>query len=97
MSRHVHMPPLLPLALPRPVEKKDKARRKKAVASGTRPGTTKFVEVPDDGPPPPKSGDGVSYAGPIDGSTGALAVLLGAQEEVQPAPTRRADADEDFI
>ncbi len=99
MSRHVHLPPWLPVQVPAKLEKSRKAKRKAAtwadaepVAAAVPPGATAGAA------PAPPSDNPLSSRGPIDGATGALAVLLTAQEEAQPADalTRRPDgADED--
>jgi hypothetical protein len=98
MSRHItHMPPLLPLYAPKPPEKKNRLRRKPGIFSSDAAAAPAPADTP--GAPAPATASGpASHPGqPIDGSTGALGVLLTAQEEAQPAdaPTRREGDDEE--
>jgi hypothetical protein len=98
MSRHVHLPPLLPYVGPKPLEKKEKARRKPSIlaaATGERADTQPAAagEAPASAPsaPPPETHN----PSPLSTSGGLLAVLLDAQEEAQPpAPPITGSTDD---
>lgn len=96
MSRHVHLPPLLPYVGPNPLEKKEKARRKAGILTEKSEETadTQSEQVTQTKPatPPPASHN----PSPLSGSGGVFSVLLGAQEEAQPvetAPTRKPEEE----
>jgi hypothetical protein len=96
MSRHVHLPPLLPYVGPKPLEKKERTRRKASISTGKDDGAAPQPAAAGATKPAAPAEHPVHNAGPIDGKSGAYGVLLTAQEEAQPAEatTRRPD-DED--
>jgi len=97
MSRHVHLPPIMPYIGPKPLEKKEKARRKPGIL------TEKSEETADEKPaqvaaPPPKTPAPPAHnQSPLKESSGLLSVLLGAQEEAQPADTVPKGEPKDFV
>lgn len=95
MSRHVHLPPIMPYEGPKPLEKKEKLRRKPGILTEKSEETadTKPEQVNAPPPPPPP----VHNSNPLSGSGSQLSVLLGAQEEAQPVTTAPARKPDDFI
>jgi hypothetical protein len=98
MSRHVHLPPLLPYVGPKPLEKKEKARRKPSIlaamtgeSADTKPAAA--GEAPPASAPPPETHN----PSPLSTSGGLLAVLLDAQEEAQPPDPPITGPTEDGI
>jgi hypothetical protein len=100
MSRHIHLPPLLPFVGPNPLEKKEKVRRKPGILTEKteEDADAKAEEVnPAAAPAAPRPTQNPS---PLSGSGGVFSVLLGAQEEaqpVEPAQTGPARKPEEFI
>jgi len=97
MSRHVHLPPLLPLVGPKPLEKKEKARRKPGVlAEALGDGAAARPEMIDDAPPPAAT-PATHNPSPLGASGGLLSVLLEAQEEARPATAAASTPVEDGL
>jgi hypothetical protein len=84
MSRHVHLPPLLPYLGPKPLEKKEKARRKAAISAAKTDSTSETQAEAVDDPPPAATPISVNPS-PLGTSGGVFSVLLDAQEAAQPA------------
>ena len=84
MPRHVQLPPLLPALLPKPAEL-ERTRRKAEARAKERAG--KAAEGETSAPPASAPADPAPTGalGRIDGGSGALGVLLEAQEAAQPA------------
>jgi hypothetical protein len=97
MSRHVHLPPLLPYLGPKPLEKKEKTRRKAAISADKTDSTTEAKAEAVDDPPPAAAPISVNPS-PLGTSGGVLSVLLDAQEAAQPADalTRRPTGDDEL-
>ena len=84
MPRHVQLPPLLPALLPKPAEL-ERTRRKAEARAKERAGRAADGKAPEQSasatPADPAPTGTLSR---IDGASGALAVLLDAQEAAQP-------------
>jgi hypothetical protein len=96
MSRHVHLPPLMPYLGPQRLEKKEKLRRKAPIkADKTESKAESPVEAVDAPPPAPPAS---TSPGLLSGAGGALSVLIDAQEAAQPADalTRRPTLDDEI-
>jgi hypothetical protein len=96
MSRHVHLPPLLPYIGPKPLEKKEKTRRKPGILTEKSDETADIQAEPVTPTKPPAAPPPTHNPSPLSGSGGVFSVLLGAQEEAQPvetAPTRKPEEE----
>jgi hypothetical protein len=98
MPKHVHLPPILPYLPVAPLEKKERARRKAKVGidqDGTS--ETKTEEAASAQKAPSPAENPVHSTNPLASGSGALGVLLNAQEDAQPADavTRRPDGQSD--
>src|SRR5579871_7064836 len=94
MPKHVHLPPIPPYLPVAPLEKKERARRKARVGidkDGTSEAKTEGTTGAQKAPPPAENP--VHSTNPLATASGALGVLLNAQEDAQPADavTRRPD------
>jgi len=87
MSRHVHLPPILPYEGPKPLEKKAKLRRKPGILTETSEETADTKAEQVNATPLPTPPPATHNPSPLSGSGGVFSVLLGAQEEAQPAET----------
>jgi len=95
MSRHVHLPPIMPYEGPKPLEKKEKLRRKPGILSEKTEAAADAKPEQVNAPPPPPPP--VHNPSPLSGSGGLLSVLLDAQEEAQPTTTAPARKPDDFL
>jgi len=95
MPKHVHLPPILPYLPAAPLEKKERARRKAKVEADTDGASEAKTEGAPRAATAPPPENPVHSTSPLATASGALGVLLNAQEDAQSADAvmRRPDGE----